>query len=51
MVEDQEAQPAQDRTLQEYMMPTQGDTHNSIVRSNVDANTFENKPAIIQMVS
>ena len=32
-------------------MPTSGDNMSSIVRPTVDANNFEIKPAIIQMVS
>ena len=32
-------------------MPTTGDTHNNIVKPTVDANTFEIKSVIIQMVS
>lgn len=51
MADDQAAQPARNRALQEYAMPNPGDTHNSIVRPTVDANTFEIKLAIIQMVS
>ena len=51
MAEDQAAQQARNRALQEYTMPTPGDTHNIIVRLNVDVNNFEIKPAIIQMVS
>ena len=51
MAENQAEQPARNRVLHEYTMPTPGDTHNSIVRPTVDANNFEIKPAIIQMVS
>ena len=51
MAENQAEQPARNRVLHEYTMPTLGDTHNSIVRPTVDANNFEIKPAIIQMVS
>ena len=51
MADDQAAQPARNHTLQEYTMPNPGDTHNSIVRPTVDANNFEIKPTIIQMVS
>ena len=50
MAENQAEQPARNRVLQEYTMPNPGDTHNSIVRPTVDANNFEIKPAIIQMV-
>ena len=51
MAEDQAAQQARNRALQEYTMPTPGDNMSSIVRPTVDANNFEIKPAIIQMVS
>ena len=51
MVEDQAAQQARNRALQKYTMPTPGDNMSSIVRPTVDANNFEIKPAIIQMVS
>ena len=47
MAENQAEQPARNRVLHEYTMPTPGDTHNSIVRPTVDANNFEIKPAII----
>ena len=46
-----ENQAARNRPLQEYTMPNPGDTHNCIMRPTVDANTFEIKTAIIQMVS
>ena len=51
MAENQAEQPVRNWVLHEYMMPTPRDTHNSIVRPTVDANNFEIKPAIIQMVS
>ena len=51
MAEDQRVQQARNRTLQEYTMPNPGDNLSSIVRQNVDANNFEIKPAIIQMIS
>ena len=51
MVEDQAVQQARNRALQKYMMPNPGDNLSSIVRPTVDANNFEIKPAIIQMVS
>ena len=51
MAKNQAEQLARNRALQEYMMPNPRDTHNSIVRPTVDANTFEIKPVIIQMVS
>ena len=51
MADDQAAQLARNRALKEYTMPTPRDTRNSIVRPNVDANTFEIKPTIIHMVS
>ena len=51
MAEDQEVQQARNRALQEYTMPNLGDNLGSIVRPNVDANNFEIKPAIIQMIS
>ena len=51
MAKNQAEQPARNCALQEYTMPNPGDTHNSIVRPTVDANNFEIKPAIIQMVS
>ena len=51
MAEDQGVQQARNRALQEYMMPNLGDNLGSIVRPNVDANNFEIKPAIIQMIS
>ena len=50
MVEDQVAQQARNRALQEYTMPNPGDNLSSIVRPIVDANNFEIKLAIIQMV-
>ena len=46
-----ENQAGRNFPLQEYTMPNLGDTHNSIARPTVDANTFEIKPAIIHMVS
>ena len=51
MAEDQGAQQVRNRALQEYTMPNSGDNLSSIVRPTVDANNFEIKPAIIQMVS
>ena len=51
MAEDQADQQARNRALQEYTMPNPGDNLSSIVRPNVDANNFEIKPAIIQMIS
>ena len=51
MAEDQGVQQARNRALQEYMMPNPGDNLGSIVRPNVDANNFEIKPSIIQMIS
>ena len=51
MVEDQEAQAVKNHALQEYTIPNPGDTHNSIVRPTVDANNFEIKPTIIEIVS
>ena len=51
MAEDQAVQQVRNRALQEYMMPNPGDNLSSIVRPNVDANNFEIKPAIIQMIS
>ena len=51
MAEDQVAQQAGNRALQDYTMPNPGDNLSSIVRPTVDANNFEIKPAIIQMVS
>ena len=51
MVEDQGVQQTRNRALQEYTMPNPGDNLSSIVRPNVDANNFEIKPAIIQMIS
>ena len=51
MAEDQGVQQARNRALQEYTMPNLGDNLGSIVRPNVDANNFEIKPAIIQMIS
>ena len=51
MAEDQRVQQARNHALQEYMMPNPGDNLSSIVRPNVDANNFEIKPAIIQMIS
>ena len=51
MVEDQGVQQARNRALQKYTMPNPGDNLSSIVRPNVDANNFEIKHAIIQMIS
>ena len=51
MAEDQAVQQVRNRALQEYTMPNPGDNLGSIVRPNVDANNFEIKPAIIQMIS
>ena len=51
MAEDQVAHQARNRALQEYTMPNPGDNLSSIVRPTVDANNFEIKLAIIQMVS
>ena len=51
MAEDQAVQQARNRALQEYTMPNLGDNLSTIVRPNVDANNFEIKPAIIQMIS
>ena len=51
MAEDQAAQQARNRALQEYTMPTPRENMGSIVRPTMDANNFEIKPAIIQMVS
>ena len=50
IAEDQVAQQATNHALQEYTMPNPGDNLNSIVRPNVDANNFEIKPVIIQMI-
>ena len=49
-LKNQVEQTVRNRALQEYMIPNTEDTHNSIVRPTVDANTFEIKPTIIQMV-
>ena len=51
MAEDQAVQQARNRALQEYTMPNPGDNLSSIMRPIVDANNFEIKPEIIQMVS
>ena len=51
MVEDQAVQQARNCALQEYTMPNLKDNLSSIMRPIVDANNFEIKPAIIQMVS
>ena len=51
MAEDQTIQQARNRALQEYTMPNPRDNLSSIVRPTVDANNFEIKPVIIQMVS
>ena len=47
MAEDQVAQQARNRALQEYTMPNPGDNLSSIVRPTVDANNFEIKQTII----
>ena len=47
MAEDEAVQQVRNRALQEYTMPNPGDNLSSIVRTNVDANNFEIKPAII----
>ena len=47
MAEDQVAQQARNRALQEYTMPNPGNNLSSIVRPTVDANNFEIKPVII----
>ena len=39
------------RTLGEYGVPSLTGSQNCIVKPNIDANTFEIKPAYIQMVS
>ena len=39
------------RTLGEYSVPSLTGSPNCIVKPSIDANTFENKPAYIQMVS
>ena len=46
---DQGAIPA--RALEEYGVPTLTGSQNCIVKPSIDANTFEIKPAYIQMVS
>ena len=46
---DQRAIPA--RTLGEYGVPSLTGSPNCIVKLSIDANTFEIKPAYIQMVS
>ena len=51
MAEDQAVQQARNHALQEYTMPNPEDNLSSIVKPNVDANNFEIKPAIIQMIS
>ena len=51
MAKDQVAQQAGNRALQDYTMPNPGNNLSSIVRPTVDANNFEIKPIIIQMVS
>ena len=51
MAEDQGVQQARNCALQEYTMPNPVDNLSSIVRPNVDANNFEIKLAIIQMIS
>ena len=39
------------RTLGEYGVPSLTGSQNCIVKPSIDANTFEIKPAYIQMVS
>ena len=49
MVEDQVAQQARNRALQEYTMPNPGDNLSSIMRPIMDANNFEIKPGVSQV--
>ncbi|MED6116196.1 hypothetical protein PIB30_097873, partial [Stylosanthes scabra] len=44
------AEGTQEKTLGEYFVPTTASCGSSIVRPTVDANNFELKPSLIQLV-